>query len=420
LAAILSSIVTMFFVLHTRSVTRGSLSVSTTTPATPAAAETPAIPVVPQGSLYVGRANSLARFDLQTGKTIWDNNAGYPVPILVMGKKLFFENAETPGAFLEAVDADTGKQIWRNVKYGSGPLLGSGDILYDGGCDLSATSDPCHLYAINANTGAQLWSYDLPQGNAWLVLQKGVLYGVSYTDYFALNATSGTQLWHRNLSRYIDQEANMTPVVSGNVLSYASCNVTKQSRGAPGCDLFAFNTSTGAELWHMYSSVALMAPPTILDGVVYVGAIDGTVYAVDEQSGKKLWTINVGGPVAQMLSGAGAVYVGITGSDSRREQIEALDAKTHKPLWGQVQTGNSTIISKPGPVVPFSFTAPVAQRMPFTPLSGNGPENPFILDRGLIYISNDPGTISALNASDGSTLKQYNVGDMYTFAVVAR
>src|SRR5260370_9802945 len=106
-------------------------------------------------------------------------------------------------------------------------------MLYDNTCDLSAASDPCHLYGINASTGARLWSYDLPQGNAWIALQNGVLYGVSYTSYFALNASTGLPLWQRGLLRFTDQEANMTPLLTGTMLSFASCNLPKHSPRFP-------------------------------------------------------------------------------------------------------------------------------------------------------------------------------------------
>src|SRR5260370_40734570 len=101
-------------------------------------------------------------------------------------------------------------------------------MLYDSTWNLSAISDPCHLYGISADTGARFWSYDLPHGHAWIALQNGMLYGVSYTSHFALNASTGVPLWQNSLLQYADQAANMTTVVSGTVLSLASCNAPKQ------------------------------------------------------------------------------------------------------------------------------------------------------------------------------------------------
>src|SRR5260370_34686913 len=219
-------------------------------------------------------------------------------------------------------------------------------MLCDSTCKLSAISDPCHLYGISADTGARFWSYDLPQENAWIALQNGVLYGVSYTSYFALNASTGLPLWQRGLLRVTDQEANITPLVSRKMLSLASCNVTKQSSGFPGCYLYAFDAATGAELWHLSTTSSIQATPTMMDGVVYAGAVDGTIYAVNEQSGTRLWTASVGGTVGQLLSSAGMIYVEIIGSDGQTAHVEAFDAATHRPRSGQ--SGSPAIIRPHG------------------------------------------------------------------------
>ena len=261
----------------------------------PGQTATPTPAAVIQGSLYTAEVGSLTRIDLRTGKVIWTMNAASPTAPFVMGKTLFFDNQESSNYFLESASVESGRQVWRSSQYPNGFLLGTNNTLYDSTCNVYATSDPCHLYGVNASTGAQLWSYELPQGSTWIVLQNNVLYGVSYTSFFALNASTGSPLWQKNLLGYTDQEANMTPVLSGNVLSFASCNVTKQSSDFPGCYLYAFNAASGAELWHVPTTNAIQVTPTIMNGVVYAGAVDGTIYAVNEQSGAKLWTASVGG-----------------------------------------------------------------------------------------------------------------------------
>lgn len=366
-------------------------------------------PVV-QGSLYTAEVGSLTRIDLRTGKVVWTMNASEPTAPLVMGKTLFFDNQDSANYFLESASVEAGKQLWRNAQYPNGFLLGTNNTLYDSTCNLYATSDPCHLYGINASTGARLWSYDLPQGSTWIALQDGVLYGVSYTSYFALNASSGAPLWQKNLLRYTDQEANMTPVVSGNVLSFASCNVTKQSSGFPGCYLYAFNAGSGAELWHMPTTNAIQVTPAIMDGVIYAGTIDGIIYAVNEQNGAKLWTVSVGGTIGQLLSSAGLVYVEIRDADGQTSHMEALDAATHRILWGLNNSGavfvpREQFASQELP----NMTMPLVQRLPTSAFSGGPADNPFVLDNGLIYIHSGSNIVDALNASNGSQVAEYSV-----------
>jgi outer membrane protein assembly factor BamB len=401
---------TVLVLLYTGHLTR--FSASTPPAATSAPGQTPSpasIPVV-QGSLYTAATGSLTRIDLQTGKVMWTINATDPSPPLVMGQTLFFDNQDSSNSFLEAASVEAGRQLWRNQKYPSGFLLGTNNMLYDSTCDLYATSDPCHLYGINASTGARLWSYDLPGGNAWIALQNGVLYGVSYTSYFALNASTGVPLWQKDLFRYTDQEANMTPVVSGNVLSFASCNVTKQSHGFPGCYLYAFKADTGDELWHISTTSSIQATPTIMDGVVYAGAINGTIYALNEQNGTRLWTSSVGGTVGQVRSFMGMVYVEIIGADGQTVHVEAFDATTHSTRWGQ--SGYTAIFKPhgwPAHKLPLDTMIPLVEHFPATALSGGPADNPFVLDHGLIYIHSRSNIIDVLSATNGGQVAEYTV-----------
>src|SRR6266446_853203 len=407
LASVTATVLVLLYTGHLAGV-----SASTPTPravtSAPGQTPTPASAPVLQGSLYTTATGSLTRIDLQTGKVMWTIDATDPSPPLVMGKTLFFDNQDSSNSFLEAASVEAGRQLWRNQKYPSGFLLGTKNMLYDSTCNLYATSDPCHLYGINASTGARLWSYDLPQGNAWIALQNSVLYGVSYTSYFALNASTGAPLWQKDLFRYTDQEANMTPVVGGNVLSFASCNVTKQSRGFPGCYLYAFNADTGDELWHISTTSSIQVTPTMMDGVVYAGAVNGTIYAVNEQNGTKHWTSSVGGTVGQLLSFAGIVYVEIIGADGQTVHVEAFDAATHSTRWGQ--SGYTAIFKPhgwPAHRLPLDTMIPLVEHSPAPALSGGPADNPFVLDHGLIYLHSRSNIIDVLSVINGSQVAEY-------------
>lgn len=368
---------------------------------------------LPQGSLYAATPGSLVRIDLKTGQVLWSIQAGNPIAPLVVGRTVFFENADSSNSFVEAANAKTGAQLWQIQNSGNGFLVGANHRLYDSLCNFSTGA--CALYGLNADTGAQLWSYDLHQGTAWITLANGVIYGVSYTHYFALNAATGAPLWEKDLLNYTDQEANMTPVVRGNVLSFASCNTTKQSTGFPGCYLYAFNASTGAELWHMATNSTIMATPAIMGGVVYAGTIDGTLLALNEQSGQQLWSASTGGLVGQVLTSSGTVYVEIVNPDGQSFQVEAFDAATHAQRWSQIGFGGQA------PASPLAFIqhAGTLPSHPSVPHSGGPASHPFVLSNGFIFLQDGPDTISVLKASDGTLLNRYTVpgGALYGFAI---
>jgi outer membrane protein assembly factor BamB len=367
----------------------------------------------PNGSLYTATPGSLARVDLKTGQTVWTIQASDPSAPVVMGNTLFFENQDSANPFIEAASVKTGQQLWRTQQSPYGLLLSSNNELFDNFCNLSSTGTTCSLDRINTSTGAVLWSSTNSQGSSWITAQNGVLYVVSYTSYFALKASTGAVLWQKNLLNYPNQEATMAPVVSGNVLSFASCNETKQTSDYQSCYLYAFNASTGNELWHLIVPPgalqvgALQATPAIMHGVVYAGSIDGTLYAVNEQSGQQLWSASAGGTIGQVFASAGTVYVEVISPDGT-SSIEAFNAATHALIWGPLSD-----VSQPQ-----GATTLLADR---EALSGGPASHPFVFEHGLIYLQSGPTTITVLKATNGSQVAQYTVssGTLDGFTVVA-
>ncbi|HET8841532.1 MAG TPA: PQQ-binding-like beta-propeller repeat protein [Ktedonobacteraceae bacterium] len=405
-AFIIANTIAVAFVLHGKSQS-AQASGGEPTPTVPIPTSSIPIPM-PPGSLYTVAAGSLARIDLRTSNTKWtldEENAAMP---LVLGNKLFFNGLDSSGSLLKAVSVSTGQTLWSSSQYPNGFLLGAGNMLYDSFCDFSSGS--CSIDGINASNAALLWSYDLPHGNGWIALQNNVIYGVSYTSYFALNASTGAPIWQKDLLQYTDQESVMTPTISGNMLSFASCNTTKQSSGFPGCYLYAFDARTGNELWHMPSDESIMASPSILNGVVYAGTIQGTLYAVKGSTGATLWTAQAGGMVGQVTASGRTIYVEMLGSDGQSFSVEALDAVTHTVRWGG--NGNQAT-TRPAP----GSTIPLVQRFPASLLSAGPASHPFVLDHGLIYIQTGPNSIDVLLAFNGSLVKEFSVSSVSSFTV---
>ena len=77
---------------------------------------------------------------------------------------------------------------------------------------------------------------------------------------------------------------------------------------------------TGGDLW---------STPLFANGKVYVGSLDGNLYAVDPTSGKEQWRFNAGkGIVSKPEISSGTIYVGGFGG-----QLFAVDASTGSQKW---------------------------------------------------------------------------------------
>src|SRR5207249_5005181 len=49
--------------------------------------------------------------------------------------------------------------------------------------------------------------------------------------------------------------------------------------------------------WNFLTGGAVYSTPSVVGGVVYAGSDDGKVYALDSDSGSKLWSFGTGSPV---------------------------------------------------------------------------------------------------------------------------
>jgi outer membrane protein assembly factor BamB len=76
--------------------------------------------------------------------------------------------------------------------------------------------------------------------------------------------------------------------------------------------------------------------PAVVDGVVYFGSNDRSVYAIDASSGQKVWSYKTGDAIdGSAAIAGGAVYIG-----SKDHNIYALNAKTGDLIWSYKTGGD--------------------------------------------------------------------------------
>jgi outer membrane protein assembly factor BamB len=379
-----------------------TVNVGSSTRTTIGKTQTPTPATIDQTGLYIATQKGVDRVNLQTGKIIWHIAVDYAGQPLVMGGMVFFSHEDSQNYYLEAVNALTGKQLWRK-NYGSSTFLqGAHGTLYDSSCvTINATTGAtkCFIYAIKASTGEQLWSYPTPLGTLWIAVQDGVTYGVSNTQFFALNASTGTPIWQKTLLQYPDQQANPTPLLSNNVLYFSSCNTTKQSTAFGGCYFYAFNASNGGELWHKPVNNTVLTSPTTSDGIVYYGSSNpgsnkGVIYALDTQTGAILWTYNTDGAfsplVRPLIATRGVVYAQIDLAGGNSISFLALRVADRSVLWSK----NLAMYYEGTPV----------------------------LDNGLIYVTVGQHNVEAFHANDGTQATSYtdNTASITGFTLVTQ
>jgi hypothetical protein len=217
------------------------------------------------------------------------------------------------GDILYALDAATGAKLWsyttgdgsRSSAISSSPAYANG-VVYVGRWDGKVD-------AIYANNGTNKWSFTT---GSWVFSSPAVVDGVVYVGSFdhnvyALNAATGAKLW----SYTTVFEVGSSPAVANGVVYVGNA-----------FELYAINAATGQSNWVYRDWVNGVAggEPTIANGVVYIGGTSSNIYAINASTGIKIWNYAVGGYVdAAPAVVNGVVYVG-----SRDNNVYAIGNQT--------------------------------------------------------------------------------------------
>lgn len=314
--------------------------------------------------------------------------------------------AQSSDQFVYAVNAKTGKLIWRTSPVSTtfmGQPLVQGDIVYvnagtvgfnfsnvqsfakNGKAIRGAGVEFNGIYALNKHTGELLWHFDT-KGDVMptaAISDGQLIFSTGAGNIYALNPLTGEQLW-------MNKAGGM-----GNMSSPAIANGKIYVGMSNPAFLFCLDGKTGKTLWkaqipHAANSGMGDVSPAIADGVVVIDAVSDaktengkdtlnvSVSAFDAESGKTLWLHKMGrGPKPPAFKGGvpmihdGMVYVGAPVNSI----YQALDLKSGKLLW-------TWAIPHPGPA--------------------GGGRGPAAYYNGMLYIA----TVDTIYAVDPKTGKQ--------------
>ncbi len=252
-----------------------------------------------------------------------------------------------------------------NLVYESSPAVVDG-VLYIGAGS---------LYALDADTGAERWSYPLSNWAASPALENGIVYSNSQDgNIYALNARTGAKLW----SSAIGSDDYSSPAVVDGVVYVGS--------GYPNNSLYALDARTGAKLWSYATGNTVDSSPTVVNGVVYFVSQDFNLYALDAKTGVKLWNYTIGSDVA--VTNAPAVANGVVYVGTWIGNVYAINADTGTELW-RFERCHSCALTSPA------------------------------IANGVVYIGSEGGDVYALDGQTGELLWTYTTANVNSSPAVA-
>jgi outer membrane protein assembly factor BamB len=240
-------------------------------------------PAVTGGLVLVGSGDGrLYAFRTRDGSLAWSAAAGSEIlssPAVSDGVAYV---GSDDGAVYAYAAAD-GTLLWRAAL---GGVIDAAPSVAYGSVFLGSTSGT--FFALDAATGAVRWSYS---GGGQITGSAAIRHGAVYAgstngSLFALDATTGAALWTRSTGGAITS----SPAALDGVLYFTLVTVGRHKVEK----IEARREGSGRLLWsNAYGNLAgggFIGPsPTVANGVVYSGFLDGTVRALDASSGSVLW-----------------------------------------------------------------------------------------------------------------------------------
>jgi outer membrane protein assembly factor BamB len=154
-----------------------------------------------------------------------------------------------------------------------------------------------------------------------LVAEHSTIYNADASGLVqAVSSSTGRIKWSNQLKHSLGSG----PSVGEDVLAV----------GAENASLIILNKNTGVEQWQASLSGELLSPPTITHDKVVAKTIDGTVYAFDSKTGKKIWAVEHSSPSLVLKASSSPVVVGnlvLIGFPDGK--LDALDIDSGRLVW---------------------------------------------------------------------------------------
>ncbi len=347
-------------------------------------------PAVGGGAVYVRSEDGILHaVDASTGEGLWQQGTGGQS---VSVSPAFADGVVYTGGYtLQAFDAASGEGLWSYVtEYREdervflpaySPAVEDG-IVYAG-------SDDGRLYAVDASTGALLWlrQWDYELGDsihpteAAPIAAEGAVYVQSETGHlYAMDAFTGGLLWRSETGGVYGG-----PRADGGVV-YAAANGGKVYGMVASSPLAAPappQERKAGGLWQYRADRDLLSQPAAANGILYAGAEDGYLYAIDAFTGALAWRYKTG---IWLVSEPPTPADGTLYSRGGDGILYAMDARSGELRW-QYQAGES---AKTSPTV----------------------------NAGVVFTGSDDGSVHAIDASTGSLIWRYRTDAAVTYAPV--
>lgn len=286
-------------------------------------------PLIADGKVYVtvknasGYGTMLYALNGTNGATLWS----YALGGTYFWSAACYENgrvfAVNGDGLLRAFDGTAGNLIWSvqlpgQYSFSAPPTVSQG-VVYVSGAGSGGT-----VYAVNADSGAVLWTKSVMNGDnsSPAVTSDGVYVSYSCPNVYKLDPATGAEIWH--YSPGCSGGGGKTPALydgrlyvrdfsdtifdanTGSITGSFNAKNTPAFSGSRGFflngphffgsygTLEARDVNTNSLLWSFAGDGFLQSAVLVVNDYVFVGSAQGKLYAVDAATGQQVWVTTAG------------------------------------------------------------------------------------------------------------------------------
>jgi outer membrane protein assembly factor BamB len=249
-----------------------------------------AAPIQAEGLVFVGTAdNFVLALEADTGALAWQ----FEVEHSIWSTPTYEDGILYVGSLdkhVYALDAETGDLIWKQPLEGSisGDIAVGEEMLYVGSFDKQ-------LHALDKATGQVRWSVPEAGTEDWIwagpsLVNEVVYFADKKGNVYAVNAETGATLW----SAQVGGSVVAAPVVNGDRVFIASAGRLPgaEDEGIRHGALIALDAETGEELWREETSAPLYTAPVLVGDSVVIALPPGQenlLIVYNQEDGDEVW-----------------------------------------------------------------------------------------------------------------------------------
>jgi serine/threonine protein kinase len=268
-------------------------------------------PALQESIVYVGSYDhNLYALEAATGKFIWK----YPTDAGIVSKPVVYENNVFFGSEdhrLHVVLVRNGKVNWTYFTNGpvrSSPHIAEGHIFIG--------SDDGFLHAVNTITGRRAWQVEAgaPIRSTPWAGHESVYFGTEDGELFCV-LFNGVIKWRFKARRAITS----SPVFAQGLVYVGSMDAT----------LYAIDAKTGWVTWRFRLGKASISTPCFMENRIFTGAADGIIYCVEANTAKEVWRF----ATQHQVTGSPLVYKDSLYCGSVDGYLYCLEHSTGRLRW---------------------------------------------------------------------------------------